>query len=71
METGKFYEMTRITGKKIKFKLLSFDLVKRRIETSEVNNKGLLNLHNLTDEEINSMKEIEPNENIEQIKNKF
>lgn len=58
LQVNKCYQFKRITGKIIRMKLLSFTNPDSRVEMYEHNGGGLLNLDKLTPEEIESMTEI-------------
>lgn len=59
MEIGKCYQLKRITGKVIRFKLLKYTNPDERIEMYEHNGGGFLNLDKLTTDEFESIKQIE------------
>lgn len=59
MEIGKCYQITRITGKTVSFKLLVFTNYNERICMAVHQSGGTLWLDCLTEDEIESIKEIE------------
>lgn len=59
MEIGKCYQLERITGKVVRFKLLKYTNPNERVEMVEHNGGGFLGLDRLTPDEFASIKQIE------------
>ncbi|MES2566987.1 MAG: SOS response-associated peptidase [Bacteroidota bacterium] len=59
-KVGQDFQLTRITGRVIKFKLLHFTTPDKKIDMKEHNSGGFLSLDKLTDEELLSIKPIAP-----------